>query len=111
MPIPKFQIMLLPVLQVLADGAEHHVIDIRERMKTKFQVTSDELSQKHINGMPVFINRVAWALANLNMEQGPNGHSTAITLTKKEMYKITAFGIAILKKNPSSLTIKDLMTI
>jgi hypothetical protein len=42
------------------------------------------------------------------MEEGLNGHTKAITLVKKEVYKITEFGKAILKDNPSSLTIKDL---
>lgn len=77
-------------------------------MKVKFEITSDELLLKLKNGIPVFVNRVAWALAHLNMERGPIGHPKAITLVKKEVYRITEHGRAILKGNPSHLTIKDL---
>lgn len=108
MPIPDPQTLLLPVLQEMADGAEHQAKEIQERMQVKFQITSDELLLKHRNGVPVFVNRVAWALAHLNMERGPIGHPKAITLIKKEVYRITEHGRAILKGNPSHLTIKDL---
>ena len=77
-------------------------------MKIKFEITPDELLLKHKNGVSVFVNRVAWALAHLNMERGPIGHPKAITLIKKEVYRITEHGRTILKGNPSHLTIKDL---
>lgn len=108
MPIPDPETLLLPVLQEMADGAEHQAKEIREGTKAKFQITSNELLLKHRNGMPVFVNRVAWALAHLNMERGPIGHPKAITLTKKEVYRITEHGKAILEGNPTHLTIKDL---
>lgn len=108
MPIPDAQTLLLPVLQEMADGAEHQAKEIQERMKVKFEITSDELLLKHKNGMPVLVNRVAWALAHLNMERGPVGHPKAITLIKKEVYRITEHGKAILEGNPTHLTIKDL---
>jgi restriction system protein len=107
MPIPDPQTLLLPVLKVLADGAEHTVEEIRERMKNQFNVTPSELTQKNKKGF-VFVNRVAWALAHLNMESGPLGHSKEITLIKKGVYRITERGTAILKSNPSELSIKDL---
>lgn len=108
MPIPDPQTLLLPVLQEMADGAEHQAKEIQARMKVKFQITSDDLLLKHRNGVSVFVNRVAWALAHLNMERGPIGHPKAITLIKKEVYRITEHGRAILEGNPSHLTIKDL---
>jgi restriction system protein len=108
MSIPDPQTLLLPVLQAMTDGAEHEAKEIRERMKVKFEITSDELLLKHKNGIPVFVNRVAWALAHLNMERGPIGHPKAITLIKKEVYRITEHGRAILNGNPSHLTINDL---
>jgi len=108
MPIPRPGVLILPVLHTLADGTEHHVTEIRERMKIKFEVTVDELQQKHKNGTAVFVNRVAWALAHLNMEAGPIGYPKAVTLVKKEVYRITEHGKELLKNNPSNLTIKDL---
>lgn len=108
MPIPDCQTLLLPVLRVLADGTEHSSEDIREQIRIKFSIALDEVQQKHSNGTPIFHNRVAWALAHLNMRRGPLGHSVAIEKVKKEVYRITEYGRAILSRNPSALAIKDL---
>jgi restriction system protein len=108
MPIPDSQTLLLPVLRVVEDGLEHSSEEIRERMRVQFDVAPHELLQKFNNGTPVFHNRVAWALAHLNMRRGPLGHSEAIEKVRKERYRITDYGKSILKRNPSALTIKDL---
>ena len=108
MPIPDCQTLLLPVLRVLADGVEHSSGEIRECMRVQFGIAPHELLQKLKNGIPVFNNRVAWALAHLNMGRGPLGHSEAIGKVRKEVYRITEYGKTILSRNPSDLTIKDL---
>jgi Mrr N-terminal domain len=108
MPIPNLQTLLLPVLLVVADGQEHPCKEIRERVGVQFDIGPQELLQKLKNGTPVFHNRVAWALAHLNMRRGPLGHSEAIEKVRKEVYRITEYGKAILKRNPSALTIEDL---
>jgi restriction system protein len=108
MPMPDCQTLLLPVLRVMADGHEHSCEGIRERMKAQFGVAPHELLQKLKNGTPVFHNRVTQALAHLNMRRGPLGHSEAIEKVRREVYKITEHGKAILNRNPSALAIKDL---
>jgi restriction system protein len=108
MPIPDIQTLLLPVLRSVADGREHSSQEIRECVKVQFDISPKELLQKHENGTPVFSNRVAWALAHLNMRRGPLGHPEAIEKVRKEVYKVTEYGRGILKRNPSDLTIKDL---
>jgi restriction system protein len=108
MPIPDSQTLLLPVLRVVADDREHSSEEIRERVRTQFNIAHHELLQKLKNGTPVFHNRVAWALAHLNMRRGPLGHSEAVEKVRKAVYKITEYGKAILRRNPSALTIKDL---
>jgi hypothetical protein len=50
MPILDLQSLLLPVLQTLSDGHNHHTKEIQKRMGTKFKVTRDELRKKHKNG-------------------------------------------------------------
>src|SRR5437588_13109380 len=52
--------------------------------------------------------RVGVGTPKLNMRRGPLGHFEAIEKVRKEVYKITEYGKAILKRNPSALTIKDL---
>lgn len=108
MPIPDCQTLLLPVLQMLADGAKHSSEEIRDQVTIQFNISSHELREKHANGTPVLHNRVAWALAHLNMGSGPLGHPNAVQKVRKEVYRITGYGKAILSRNPSELTIKEL---
>ena len=105
MPIPSAQTLLLPVLRLLGDGAEHVSREIRERMRLQFQVTSEELRQKNKKGAPIFHNRVALALANL--QGAPHGGGKAIEEVKNEVYRITAYGQAILSRNPTDLSRGD----
>jgi len=62
MAIPDFQTLMLPVLRILADGAEHPVSEIRERIAKDLTLTPEELAEKLKNGNGLFTNRVAWAL-------------------------------------------------
>ena len=101
MPIPDYQTMLLPVLQVVADGADHPVNEMRDRVAGRFKLTRAELAKKQKSGTTVFVNYVAWALAQLNMAQ-------TIRLEKRGVYRISERGISILKGKPLSLTLRDL---
>ena len=56
---------------------------------------------KQKSGSTVFVNRVAWALAQINMAK-------AITLVSQRVYRIAELGIAVLEANPPDLTVKDL---
>ena len=101
MPIPDYPTFLLPVLRVAAGGVDTSVQEIRTHLESQFSLTLDELGVKQRNGSTVFVNYVALALAQLNMAK-------AITLTSKGVYRIAERGVAILKTNPSDLTLKDL---
>jgi restriction endonuclease Mrr len=50
-----------------------------------------------------FVNLVAWVLARLN-------EAKAVTRIKKGIYRVTDRGRAIFKRNPGSLTLKELMS-
>ena len=62
-PAPKY---LSEVLRILADGAEHNVEEIRERILAKFPLTPEQRFLKRA-GYPVtvFVNKVAYAFARL----------------------------------------------
>lgn len=106
MPIPHSQTLFLPVLRVLADGLEHSSEEIRERVRVQFDIAPHELLAKNKKGKTVFHSNVDLALANL--QGAPHGRSKAIENVRKEVYRITEHGKAILERNPSALTIKDL---
>jgi hypothetical protein len=106
---PRMPNYILPALQALADETEHTSSGIRSFIQTKFTISAEELTQKQRNGCTRFANHVAWALASLNTKEGRNGHTPAVTLVKKEVYKITEYGKFLLRKNLSSLTVADLI--
>jgi len=66
-------------------------------MKSQFGVTSREFAQKNKAGAQMFVNRVAWVFAHLNMEAGPLGHPKAATLVREGVYRITKRGMPFSK--------------
>jgi len=110
MSIPDQESLLLPVLTVFADDAEHHNEEIRELMIRRFAVQPDELLQKHPDGNSIFNVKVALALANLQgaPHKGPHAICKTKQLGNTKFYKITEYGKAILSRNRSGLTLRDL---
>jgi hypothetical protein len=104
--LPDSKTLLLPVLRAFADGAEHTSEEIQERMKVQFEIAPHELLPKQNDRISVFHNNVALALANL--QGAPHRGSKCMEKVGEKRYKIAEHGKTILKRNPSSLTIKDL---
>ena len=98
-PIPAVQSLLLPVLKMTADGKS--VAEIRERLRETLHINPPDGQRKHKNGVSIFVNRVAWALAHLVTGK-------AITLKDRGRYQVTNHGLEILKSHSSELTIQDL---
>ncbi len=88
----------------MADGIDHPVAELRNRIALNFKLTQAELAEKQKSGTTVFVNYVAWALAQLNMAK-------TIRLMEKGIYRISARGISILRGNPSELTLSDLRSL
>jgi restriction system protein len=99
--IPKVQPLLLPVLRAVADGNEHPVTAIRDRIAEELRLSLEELNGIHPkSGQNVYVNRVAFALAYLNMGK-------AITKKKEGRYQIAERGEAILASGVINLSIKE----
>jgi restriction system protein len=59
MPIPDFQTLMRPTLEVLSDGREHNMAELREALASRFDMTDDERDQLLPSGTQrVFDNRV-----------------------------------------------------
>ena len=100
-PFPAF---LSPVLLVLADGQEHGVEEIRERVAREFALTPEQLRLRRRVAFPtVFVNKVALALNRLVFHRaiGPGSGSGG-------SYRITSRGLDILKRRPTSARERDL---
>lgn len=66
MTIPDFQTLMLPLLQLTADGQEHSIRDARETLADQFTLSPEEKAELLPSGrQPIFDNRVAWAKSYL----------------------------------------------
>jgi restriction system protein len=71
MPIPDFQSIMRPLLELAADGKEHSLVEAREKLAQKFKLTEEEKAALLPSGRQArFTNRVAWARVYLGQEIG-----------------------------------------
>lgn len=74
MAIPDFQTLMLPTLQLAADGKVHTMQEAREALAKQFKLTADELAELLPSGRVTrFVNRVAWAREVRNHGTRPRG--------------------------------------
>jgi restriction system protein len=65
-PVPFFQDIMLPLLEAIADGQEHQLRSVRQKMAPRFGLTENDLQGKTPSGANnLFANRVAWASTHL----------------------------------------------
>lgn len=62
MSVPKFYEFHIPMLQYLGDGQPHNIKDVKEKMKSYFHLTEEDLAGMLPSGrVTTFANRVGWA--------------------------------------------------
>jgi restriction system protein len=61
MPIPDFQSLMLPLLELAADGREHSLSEARDALAARLGVSEEERAELLPSGRPIYDNRVAWA--------------------------------------------------
>lgn len=91
MPIPDFQSVMRPLMDVISDGKEHSTRETLDRLGDHFELTGEERKRLLPSGrQEVFTNRVAWAKTHLRM-------GGLIEPTARGVFKITARGLELLK--------------
>lgn len=105
MPIPDFQTLMLPLLQLAADGKEHLLRDARERLAIEFGLSEEERSRLLPSGrQPIFGNRVSWAKVYLQQ-------ADLLVSPRRGSFQISERGRAVLlAKRPDRITVKFLET-
>lgn len=102
MSIPDFQAIMLPLLQALGDGNEHHLPTLTAKLAEHFQLTEEELNALLPSGrQTVFYNRVGWArtyLAKAGLLETP----------RRSYWRITERGKQVLARNPARIDLKFL---
>ncbi|MCO5184410.1 MAG: restriction endonuclease [Anaerolineae bacterium] len=94
MAIPDYQSLMLPLLQLAADGKEHSLRETYDVLGDKFHLTNVERKELLPSGrQATFNNRVGWARTYL-VKAG------LLKSTRRGHYSITERGQSILQQNP-----------
>ena len=101
--IPKFDEIMLPLLQYLNDGKEHSLKECSEAMCDFFNLTKEEREEMLPSGsMTVIRNRTGWAKMYLH-------RSGLVINDKRNSYSISKQGIELLSQNPQKIGRDTLM--
>jgi restriction system protein len=98
--IPDYQTLMLPLLRLAADGADHKVRDAVEQLAVQFSLTADERSELLPSGTaPTFDNRVGWARTYLKQ-------AGLLSSPKRGFFRIAEAGKTLLAKNPQRVDVQ-----
>jgi restriction system protein len=103
MPIPKYDEMMLPLLQLLRDGAEHHYRDLVPRIADHFHLTEEERNAMLPSTQSTYLrNRLGWAGFHLR-------RAALAELPREATLRITSVGSDVLKNPPPKIDRQFLM--
>jgi restriction system protein len=95
MPIPPFQTLLKPTLELLADKAVWRLRELEEKLAQRLGVTNEEREILLPSGaMPMFYNRVGWAKWHLD-------RAKLVETVNRGSYRITDRGLSVLAQAPA----------
>jgi restriction system protein len=101
--IPDFQTLMLPIMLLTADGAEHTLAGSVEALASKFGLSAEERAQLNPSGRArTFYNRVAWASTYLRA-------AIVLESTGRGRFRITDRGRSVLAQGPKRIDIPYLM--
>lgn len=102
MPIPDYQTLMRPLLQLAADGQEHKLRDATLTLAEQFQLSEAERTAILPSGtQSVFGNRVGWARSYLKQ-------AGALYSPRRGCFVITQRGLQLLDANSHSIRIATL---
>lgn len=94
MPVPDFQSLMQPLLDVLADGEDHLIRSIRDDLASHFALSDADIEELIPSGrVTTFQNRVGWAATYLY-------RAGLIERPRRAVYRITERGRQVLSENP-----------
>ena len=100
MAIPDFQSIMLPLLKIASDEAEHNHAEVKSALAIQFDISESEKKEMLPSGKQArFDNRVAWAIVYLR-------RAGLIENSSGGIFRITGQGLDLLKTNPDKITIK-----
>lgn len=105
MAIPDFQNILLPLLDAVNDGEEHHLNEVIEKLAQYFKLSEEDLREQYPSGNDnIFRNRIRFARSYL-VRTGLLEHP------RRGYIKISPSGLEALKRRPTMINNDFLKTI
>jgi restriction system protein len=102
MPIPDYQTLMRPLLDLLSDGVERSNSELREGVAGRFKLSEDELRELVPSGQkPLFNDRLSWATSYLTQ-------AGALTRVRRGVYRINKRGLSLLRDNPKRVDVSVL---
>lgn len=102
MPMPTFQALLRPTLELLSDRAVWRLPELEERLASMMGVTNEDREVLLPSGaMPMFYNRVGWAKWHLD-------RAKLVETVRRGSYRITDRGMEVLSQAPALIDKKYL---
>ncbi len=102
MPIPTFQALLRPTLELLSDGEIWRLPELEDKLAAMLAVTNEDREVLLPSGaMPSFYNRVGWAKWHLE-------RAKLVETVRRGSYRITDRGVTVLAQAPALIDKKYL---
>jgi len=101
--IPTYEEIMLPFLKHLEDNEEHTLNEMHDHLAQLFNLSENEIRELLPSGQyPIFRNRVGWARTYLKK-------AGLVSSAKRAHFRITKYGLDLLKEKPEEITSKFLM--
>jgi restriction system protein len=94
--VPDYETLMLPLLELLADGRERTAIECREALTSRFGLTLEDLSARIPSGANLFGSRLHWASTYLVK-------SGVLMRPRRGVLQLTDRGRALLSESPKQL--------
>ncbi len=99
MTVPDFQSLMLPLLQLAADGQEHTIYEAMDALASMFNLSPEERNELLPSGQQSrFDNRVHWARTYLKQ-------ADLLEATGRGRFRITQRGLDVLRHRPDRIDV------
>ncbi len=99
MAVPDYQSLMLPMLQLTADGSEHSLADLVEALSDQFQLGEVDKDQRLQSGQRVIYNRTHWAATYLTK-------AGVLDRAGRGRVRISSRGLSVLARNVDRVDVK-----
>lgn len=98
--VPDFQSMMLPTLEILADGKERDTTELCDELAARLKLSGEQRNLRHEkSGVSIFRNNLTWAVSYLF-------HAQLLVKPRRGFSCITETGKKLLQKRPEEITIQ-----